>query len=310
MTGECSSAQLVGTVLRRPPRWSVVIVASVTIGLVAAQIRAEFASASLNSDCNPPGITEYAPTWTRVTRHMTGPEILGVIGNVEVVTLRPCIDQNTGSTFGLDYDVPWVIPVTLLYRKDPTANAGRAVQIGYGKCGRVTGVNCPSMPNDGKPHFTYTPNDQSGGQVALASWYDGGTGVRKDPILGHEYRFKIESYGTQWRYCIRDYGIGEAYDCTYTSRSWPSASGQWAWWLTETNSRYSQNGNADSEPDIDLRWMQYELGSQENWRVVTDSTVCEKATGDPSTYEYPANYRCSIRSSVYTNDMLWSYTVP
>ena len=266
---------------------------AVVVGVVMTlQLQAGAALAlGYTRDCN---INVHYKTIAFQWREKTSPEILGVIGDVRVRNLRPCTNPSTSL-----YDMPAVLGASLQYRRDNAANLMRVVQLGYGKCGRPSGLKCgkiADIPNDGKPHFIYTFIDNNNGGAYLADgWY-------KAPILGHEYRMKVESFGSDWRFCIRDKTAGEAYVCTFRGRNW-GPSGEFAWWGTETNDIGTQNGNSLNEPEIDLKG-QYELGTQENWFWITDLGGCSYAT-----FIQPDYYHCyGVNGPLNDLDMIWSHT--
>lgn len=182
-------------------------------------------------------------------RSRSNPGINGVAGRATVVNLPSCTSPGH-SSFGVDYDAPWVLPANI-----QSGCCTNIVQIGYGRCG--ADIDCAFGPNDGKQHFAYTRDDNEQGIMDAASWYP------NEPVGGRVYGFKITAETNSdgnpvWRYCIRDITMGEAYGCTNRPRHW--SSGDLAWFAAETNNTHSQLGHKpDSEHDINMR-VQYRRG--------------------------------------------------
>jgi hypothetical protein len=151
-----------------------------------------------------------------------------VIGEAKVRNLRPCLSPD-----GTRYSYPLVLPANMDFNSD---GSGRIVQLGYAECLGNTPKCGDNMPQDGQPHFVYTPNDNSGGIFDLAD------GWACEPILGHKYRFKIEKDGSLWHYCIRDVTTAAAYFCTSRFRTW-SARGAIVWFGTEVQNHAAGMGN-------------------------------------------------------------------
>jgi hypothetical protein len=273
-------------------------VASLMVVALSLQLNVSPVAAAYVTSCATGGAGALDTNWTTIQRIKSNPAISGVIGEATIRTLRPC--TNAGSA---NWDIPWVLPANLQFDGTPS---GKIVQIGYGRCGRpvVDGDCNTDIPNDGDAHFVYTLADNSGGGLRLADgWYGNA------PVLGHEYRFKIELASGQWKYCIKDRTTGENYTCHYISASWTS--GIFAWYGTETNNTNSQMGVGAGEVALNMRWMEYERSG--SWTVVDGLTGCTKVSTDT----FPAYYHCSIQSTVDTDgnglldddETLWSHTV-
>jgi hypothetical protein len=242
-----------------------VLAVSLWLQLAPVPVAAAFATA-----CQAP-VTEDAG----INRLRGTPDLKGVIGDSYIRTLRFC----TSAT-----EARWDRPRVLAAWMEGPAS-GQGVGLGFTKCGRPAGITCSGVPNDGAPHFIYTPADNNFILSIADGWYGGA------PIVGHAYRFRITWHNTLrlWQYCIRDKNTGEGYRCVNgTTNTW--SAGDFASWFPRVSNPASQFGTAVGEPELELRWLQYLVGG--TWFVVSDQGSCVfSATFEPY-------YHCLIVSTV------------
>jgi len=206
----------------------------------------------------------------------------GVIGDAIVRPLLPCLSPTSTK-----YSYPLVLPANL-----EGSASGEIVQIGYSRCGEPGGCGS-NWPNDGEPHWVYTPDDDNGGGLT-------GFTAHASPVIGHRYRFKIEKIDfNTWRFCIRDLTTGGGYQCDLSSRSWSNDAPR-AWWGTEVQNTEAAMGPKCCDTDIDMRWMQYHRVSQNDWRVVDGQPSCTKIVQDGIT-SFKSYWHCFIASTADTD---------
>lgn len=120
--------------------------------------------------------------WTFVKRDLSNPGMTGVLANMRVRPLNPCVESaGVGDGTGA--------AVTL---QSNTTNTQRIVQVGFLRFGVTGGCGGDAnsgtkIPKDGAVHFWYTKFDDASGRTFLADgWYEA-------PEIDDEYRFKVES---------------------------------------------------------------------------------------------------------------------
>lgn len=175
---------------------------------------------------------------------------------------------------------------------------GGIVQLGYVQIDCSAQTSCNGIPDDGQPHFAYTPYDNTSGVFTYATWFQNG-----NPTKGHKYRFEITQIFTgsnRWNYCIYDLTSG-GFGCTNTQRSW--SNGNTAWWGYEAKRTTDALGVRlflDSAIAMqDLQWS----NTNNVWTRKTGAGMCQGYIG-PLSY-----YGCSTSTTTYANDTINGYTV-
>ncbi len=223
-----------------------------------------------------------------------GSDHIGAIGDAVVRNQGPC----TNST-GTNYDYPLVLPANL----QSSTSINRIVQIGYVRCGKPSGQMCNNVPADGKQHFIYICNDNSGGVFCDANPWAGA------PVTGRRYRFRVQynQLGTgKWDYSIRDLVTGVTKTKSITS-TWHNADGVWYGGENTDTGSVMASAHVGSN-DIAMYWMQYLRSSVGTWSVVTDIS----ATSNPPDFievgAQPSWYGYTVFSQNYTLDgiHIWS----
>ena len=230
----------------------------------------------------------------------TGSDHIGSIGDAVVRSQGPCTN-GTSSNF----DIPFVLPANL----QSSTSLNRIVQIGYARCGKPAGQDCNDIPSDGKQHFIYVCDDNSGGVVCVA---DDWAGL---PVNNRRYRFRVQydQNGTgKWDYSIKDLVTGVTKSKSITS-TWHNADG--VWWGGENTDKGSVMASAHiGSNDIQMYWMQYLRASVGTWSVVTDISATssppdfDEIATEPPGFTHPAWYSYGIFSQNYTLDgiNIWS----
>jgi hypothetical protein len=233
-----------------------------------------------------------------------GNQYVSVIGDADVRTATPCsnLDPSEGNLW------TGVLPANL-------QSASGIVQVGYMRCvvaggetGCGTGTNGAKVPGDGAPHFFYICNATSGGDVCRAdNW-----GTLTTPIVGHRYRFSIAHTGSSWKYTITDKGTGATGSKTIPDGGWSIGSS--AWWGAEGYDFNSMLGPKDTDSDIHMYWMQYQLSGSSSWWVAHPIArqKCEfSLLSHTCTGAWPAHFDYTIYNQNYTDgDAVNFFTSP
>ncbi len=179
------------------------------------------------------------------------------------------------------------------------------VQIGLGRCTKARGCGGSSdgggaIPADGRTHFIYTKFDGNGGLIYLADqWYG------EEPIIGHRYRMKITSDGSDWMFEIRNMTRGQSYVTKSRDRTWGSSTGTLAWWGGEVF--YTNDAMGSSRPEsyeLDIR-SQYLLGGRW-WQTDGADQGCTRYY-DP-VIQFPSYFDCYFVTRDVTRDTQWVNT--
>lgn len=216
--------------------------------------------------------------------------ITEVIGEARDEALLPC--SGSGS-FPTGADTPFVLPANLQWANSSSSNL--IIQVGFARC---TKTSC-FVPNDGYEHPIWTPADNTGGVVALATWYHSGNALTR----GSRYRFLAEPNGAgNWILCIQNYTAGESYVCSPAiTNHWGSNGGNLAWWGAETNNTNSQMGVTATNIDVNISDMIYVYNSTAYRRDGFSS--CEWVPASKPSY-----YECYVSTRYATNDTINPYT--
>lgn len=261
------------------------LLATLLASVVAIQMSAVPASAAYAYSCSS---GTQSTAWSMFERNTTGwpgPDFTGVLSNVKTRDQRPCGSPNSSK-----YDYPLLLGANIQGPVYPY----HIVQLGYVECGAA--VNCNDIPNDGKPHFVYTPNDAAEGAIYLFDTY------YKAPVAGNTYRMKIylvtSTNPDRWYYCIRDLTAGEStYDCEFRTSTW--GNGKVVWWGSETQNTNSQQGGTPGGTAT-YKDLEYRRGGA--WSIVTDQDSCVYPG------QHPSYYVCYPADTTYNNDTLVNYT--
>jgi hypothetical protein len=210
------------------------------------------------------------------------------IGEADTRPLLPC---STPTSTKFSY--PLVMAANI-----ERAGTGKLVQIGYIRC--HVGAACNSViPDDGKVHFVYTPDDTSGGLLALADGWSNGA-----PTVGHRYRYKITSDSGSWTFCIKDVSISAPYYCKSKPQTW--SEGTLVWWGTETQNTQAGMGpcSCGGGNDLNMYWLEYSNPANSGW------WVAENLSMQHTQLPQPARYANWTYDQNYTKDAMNSDTTP
>jgi hypothetical protein len=234
----------------------------------------------------------------------TSNQFKSVIGDADVRAVTPCSNVNVsqGSVWS------GAMPANL------QAPGGKIVQLGWMKClaaagdqGCGPGTDGAVVPGDGALHFFYACNATNNGGICRAdNW-----GTLTTPIVGHRYRFRIEHTGSSWKYTITDKGTGATGSRTISDGGW--SVGTRVWWGAEAYDYNSMLGPKNTDPDIQMYWMQYQLVGSSSWWVAHPNTraFCELSLiSGACTGAWPAHFDYTIYDVNYTDDAVNFYTSP
>lgn len=223
-----------------------------------------------------------------------GTDYHAVIGDARVENLAACYIPQAPYYESLSA----VLPANL--QNPAIGSNGGIVQLGYMMCVAQPTIKCGNVPADGNLHFVYICDAVSGGVPCLADGWFGAA-----PIVGRRYRFRLEHTGSSWKYTLTDYTSGHSASTTIPDGGWSLGNG--AWWGGEAWDPGSQVGPKNTDPGVDMYWMQYlRNATGSSWQVAHPivRATCEIDTAiNPNvcTGSWPSYFAGSVYNQNYSD---------